>query len=58
MNIIMVHDGGIFVSSFFNEDEEYFTMCYKEGDELIICSQAYPPESSWQKIANDSVRAW
>jgi glutamine amidotransferase len=58
MNIIMVHDGGIFVSSFFNEDEEYFTMWYKEGDELIICSQAYPSESNWRKIANDSVRVW
>ena len=58
MNIIMVHNGGIFVSSFFNEDEEYFTMCYKEGDELIICSQAYPSERNWHKIANDSVRVW
>ena len=58
MNIILVHDGGIFVSSFFNEDEEYFTMWYKEGDKLIICSEAYPFESKWQKIANDSVRVW
>ncbi|UCD82053.1 MAG: hypothetical protein JSW26_11690, partial [Desulfobacterales bacterium] len=58
MNIIMIHEGGIFVSSFFNEDEDYFTMRYREGDELIICSQAYPCENNWRKIANNSVRVW
>ena len=58
MNIIMVNEGGIFVSSFFNEDEEYFTMWYMEGTELIICSEPYPSEKKWQRIANNSVRVW
>jgi len=58
MNIIMVNEGGIFVSSFFNEDEEYFTMRYREGTELIICSEPYPSGKKWQRIANNSVRVW
>ena len=58
MNIIMVNDKGIFVSSYFTEDEEYFSMRYREGRELVICSAPYPAEKNWQKIANDSVRVW
>jgi glutamine amidotransferase len=58
MNIIMVNDSGIFVSSYFTEDDSYFTMSYREGDELIICSDPLPFENNWQSIANDSVRKW
>jgi len=58
MNIIMVNEGAIFVSSFFNEDEEYFTMRYVEGKELIICSEPYPSEKKWTRLANNSVRVW
>ena len=58
MNIIMVNEGGVFVSSFFNEDEEYFTMRYREGTELIICSEPYPSGKKWQRIAHNSVRVW
>ena len=58
MNIIMVNEGAIFVSSFFNEDKEYFTMRYVEGKELIICSEPYPSKKKWTRIANNSVRVW
>ena len=58
MNIIMVNDGGIYASTFFNEDEEYFTMRYKEGKELRICSEPYPSEEGWQRMANGSTRVW
>ena len=58
MNIIMVNDEGIFVSSYFTADEDYFTMNYKQDRELVICSAPYPAETNWQKIANDSVRVW
>ena len=58
MNIIMVNEGGIFVSSYFTEDDMYFTMTYREGRELVICSAPYPGEDNWQPIANNSVRAW
>lgn len=58
MNIIMVNDEGIHVSSFFNEDEEYFTMHYKEGDGLIVCSDPFPSEKGWRSIANDWIGVW
>lgn len=58
MNIIMVNETGVSVSSYFTEDESYFTMSYREGDDLIICSDPYPSEKNWSNIANDSVRKW
>ena len=58
MNIIMVNDRGIFVSSYFTEDHDYFTLRYREGKELVICSKPYAGENSWESIANDSVRVW
>lgn len=58
MNIVMVNDEGIFVSSYFTQDEDYFTMRYKEDPALMICSEPYPAEKNWQTIANDSVRVW
>lgn len=56
MNIIMVNETGIFVSSYFTQDESYFTMSYRRGNDLIICSDPYPAETNWHNIANDSVR--
>lgn len=58
MNIIMVNDQGIHVSSCFSEDEEYFTMHFREGKELVLCSDPYPSEENWRSIANDSIRMW
>ena len=58
MNIIMVNEDGIFVSSYFTQDEDYFTMHHKQGRELVICSEPYPAEKNWYPIANDSVRVW
>ena len=58
MNIIMVKDDTIYVSTSFNEDIEYFTMHYKEGAELTICSEPYLSGSGWQTIENNTVRTW
>jgi hypothetical protein len=58
MNIIMVNDDGIFVSSYFTEDDRYFTMKYREGRELVICSAPFPGEKNWHPIANRSMRVW
>ena len=58
MNIIMVNETGIFLSSYFTEDESYFTMSFRQGDDLVICSDPYPSEINWHNIANDSVRKW
>jgi glutamine amidotransferase len=58
MNIILVKERGIYLSTFFTGDEDYFTMRYKEGPELVICSEAFPSEEGWQCIANETVREW
>ncbi|MGD1972695.1 MAG: class II glutamine amidotransferase [Desulfobacterales bacterium] len=58
MNIIMVNDDGIFVSSYFTEDDMYFTMRYREGRELVICSATFAGEKNWHHIANRSMRVW
>jgi len=53
MNIIISDKERFYLSTLFNEDEDYFTMHYqrKPGD-LIICSDVYPGESGWKPIPN------
>jgi predicted glutamine amidotransferase len=58
MNIILIKETAIYLSTFFTGDEDYFTMRYKEGPELVICSEAYPSEKGWRSIANGTVREW
>ena len=58
MNILMVKERTIYLSTFFSEDEDYFTIRFKEGRELVICSEAYPSEGGWQSVANGTVREW
>ena len=58
MNIIMVKDRIVYLSTFFQGDPEYFTMHCKETGRLIICSEAFPSEQGWRDIPNDSVRVW
>ena len=56
MNIIMTDSKAVYVSSHFNEDDEYFTMCYKLADSLIvICSEQFVDEDDWQPIENNSL---
>lgn len=55
MNIIIAEKERVHYSSLYNEDEGYFQMHYKRNDdELIICSEVYPGETGWSKIANKS----
>ncbi len=58
MNIIIVKGRDIYLSTFFSEREEYFTIRYKEGPELVICSEAYPSEDGWRSISNGTTRVW
>ncbi len=58
MNIIMVNSASIFVSSYFTRDLSYFTLSYRQEDDLVICSDPYPLEKNWHPIANDSIRKW
>ncbi len=58
MNIILAKEKTIYLSTFFTGDEDYFTMRYREGTVLVICSEAFPSEGSWQSIDNDTIREW
>ena len=58
MNIIMVKDRKIYLSTYFQGDPDYFTMHCKENDRLVICSEVFPSEQGWRDIPNDSVRVW
>jgi predicted glutamine amidotransferase len=58
MNIIMVKDRMIYLSTYFQGDPDYFTMHCRENRELVICSEAFPSEEGWTPIANDSFRTW
>lgn len=56
MNIIVATNDTAFVSSFFNEDVEYFTLWKKQDeDEIIICSHPFSIDSDWQPIQNNSL---
>lgn len=59
MNMIIANTDGIFVSSQFNEDADYFTMYFKQEDNrLIICSEYYPNQNNWQKIETKKVKVF
>lgn len=54
MNIMIAEDSRVFVTSLFNEDQEYFTMYYKTNNgTLVICSDPYASEENWMKIENN-----
>lgn len=56
MNIIMTDPKAAYVSSHFNEEEEYFTMHYKlTNDSIVICSDPFIGESNWCPITNNSL---
>lgn len=56
MNIIIADKKNVYLTSIFNEEEDYFTMHYKKyKDGLIICSDPYPYETGWIKIKNNYI---
>ncbi len=57
LNIIIADWDNIFVACNFNEQPEYFQMYYKEGDELVICSDPYPGEE-WEKVKNGTIEVF
>jgi predicted glutamine amidotransferase len=62
MNMILVNKQRICVFSFFNEDEDYFTMYFREQEtgheDFIVCSDPYPSEDHWKRIPNNAMRVW
>ena len=58
MNIIIADKKHIFLYTFFSQEPDYYTMHYKEGKELVVCSESYPDEKGWHSIANDTLEVW
>jgi predicted glutamine amidotransferase len=58
MNIIIVSERAIYLSTYFTGDPDYFTMRRKDGPELVICSEIYPSDQGWRSIPNETVGAW
>jgi predicted glutamine amidotransferase len=61
MNTIMVDKDNIYVSSLYNEDQEYFTIYYRKiNGTLVVCSGQYPGEADekWLSIENNTVRVF
>jgi glutamine amidotransferase len=58
MNIIMVKDRKIYLSTYFQGDPEYFTMHCKETGQLVLCSDPFPSEQGWRDIPNDNTLAF
>lgn len=55
MNIIIASKSEAFVSSLFNERDEYFSLRYfEDATKKIICSEPYPLIKGCTKIANKS----
>jgi len=56
MNIIMANSASAYLSSYFNEDQEYFTMYVKASNSsIVICSDPFIGEEDWQRIENNSI---
>jgi glutamine amidotransferase len=59
MNIIITDGVKAYVSSKFNENEEYFTMHFKKNmNQTVICSGVYPGEKGWTEIKNNSTEVF
>ncbi|RMD90324.1 MAG: hypothetical protein D6813_09300 [Calditrichaeota bacterium] len=59
MNIIMADKTRVYVTSCFSEDPEYFTLRFKQTNNLlIICSEMYPGETNWLEIKNNSIEVF
>src|SRR5512136_2062060 len=58
MNIILVKGRTVYLSTYFTRDEDYFTLRYREGPELVICSEVYPSEEGWKGVAHGTVGVW
>ena len=56
MNIILAEGERAWLATRFNEDADYFQMHrLTRGGMRLVCSQPFPGESSWTRIANGTV---
>jgi len=56
LNLIIADRDHAYLNSLFNTDFEYFTLHRKTtGSETMICSEPFPGETGWEKIANHTI---
>ncbi|MEW6195974.1 MAG: class II glutamine amidotransferase [Bacteroidota bacterium] len=56
MNIILTDDVSSYVFTYFNEDDDYFTMNHKSSsDQIVVCSDPFVGEEGWEKIKNKTL---
>ena len=58
MNILMADRDHLYGSTFFNEDEAYFTLHWHEAAQLTVCSKPFADQAGWHPIANGSNKSW
>ena len=61
MNIILADKEHIYVSSYFNENPDYYTLYEKRFiDSVVVCSAPYPlqEQTDWTPIPNQTVRIY
>jgi glutamine amidotransferase len=57
MNIIVADGKRAVVSCHYSEDPDYFQLCCTHRGGLdIVCSEAYPGQRGWERIANGETR--
>ena len=56
LNLILSDGKQSCLSTTYNEDPEYFQMYRKQADGMEwVCSQPFPGEGDWQRIANGTL---
>jgi glutamine amidotransferase len=56
MNIIIANSQSAFAYSYFNQDQDYFTMKMKKNCAMsIICSESFSGENDWVDIPNNTL---
>ena len=59
MNVFIADKQRVYLSSQFSEDQDYFTLHYKQTEnELIICSTPYLQEKNWLALENNSIKVF
>jgi predicted glutamine amidotransferase len=57
MNLIIADKQQSYLSTLYNEEDDYFTMYVRQtADSVTLCSDPFPAESGWKPIKNKTMR--
>lgn len=57
MNLIIADKQQSYLSTLYNEEDDYFTMYVRQtADSVTLCSDPFPAEAGWQPIKNKTMR--